>query len=64
MASDIDDKEHDEDLRQVFHETLGSYTKTRAQLRAQKTMTVLVGVGALVLGAAAGYVAGVLRVGR
>lgn len=64
MADDTDYKERYEDLRDTFSETMESCTRIKLQLRQQKTTTVLVGVGAALLGAAAGYVAGVLRVGR
>ena len=64
MTNDTDYKKQYEDLQQLFSETLESCSAAKAQLRRQRTTTLLVGMGAVVFGAVAGYVAGVLRLGR
>lgn len=64
MASDIDYKKQYEESVQRGAELLDAYTKVVTQQKAQRTRTILLAMGAALTGAAAGYVAGVLRLGR
>lgn len=64
MANEIDHQKRYEEAMQQRADLLEGYSKVLMQYRSQRTKTVIVGVGAAVVGVMAGYVAGVLRVGR